>query len=252
MTSEGTPFPVAEAPAVTTDQMVEIDRLMVAELGIELIQMMENAGRHLADLARSRFLAGRPVGKRVVVLAGTGGNGGGALVAARHLHNWGTDARVVVTKQPPSDSVTAHQLEIVQRMGLPVGTNKDLEMTEPPDLVIDGIIGYSLGGAPRGESALLIEWANGQPGPVLALDVPSGLEATTGVALSPAIRATATLTLALPKKGLRVPGVERHVGELYLADISVPSTLYTRVGVDQEVGPIFAGGEIVRLMVGLG
>lgn len=244
--------PADDLAWIDTDQMIEVDRVMIEDLHIELIQMMENAGRHLADLARSRFLAGRPVGKRVVVLAGTGGNGGGALVAARHLHNWGTDARVVVTKQPPSDSVTAHQLEIVQRMGLPVGTNKDLEMTEPPDLVIDGIIGYSLGGAPRGESALLIEWANGQPGPVLALDVPSGLEATTGVALSPAIRATATLTLALPKKGLRVPGVERHVGELYLADISVPSTLYTRVGVDQEVGPIFAGGEIVRLMVGLG
>jgi NAD(P)H-hydrate epimerase len=93
----------------------------------------------------------------------------------------------------------------------------------------------------------LIEWANDQSAPVLALDVPSGLEATTGVALSPAIRATVTLTLALPKKGLRVPGVERHVGELYLADISVPSTLYTRVGLEQEVGPIFAGGGIVRL-----
>ena len=247
MTSEGALFPVVEAPTVTTEQMVEIDRLMVEELGIELIQMMENAGRHLADFARARFLAGRPVGKRVVVLAGTGGNGGGALVAARRLHNWGTDARVVLTKQPPTDSVTAQQLEILQRMKLPVGTTKDLEMMEPPDLVIDGIIGYSLGGAPRGESARLIEWANGQPAPVLALDVPSGLEATTGVALSPVIRATATLTLALPKKGLRVPGVERHVGELYLADISVPSTLYTRVGLEQEVGPIFAGGEIVRL-----
>ena len=247
MTSEGVPFPVVEVPTVTTEQMVEIDRLMVEELGIELIQMMENAGGHLAELARARFLAGWPVGKRVVVLAGTGGNGGGALVAARHLHNWGTDARVVVTKQPPDESVTAHQLEILRRMDLSVGTTEDLELMDPPDLVIDGIIGYSLGGAPRGEAARLIEWANDQSAPVLALDVPSGLEATTGVALSPAIRATATLTLAMPKKGLRVPGVERHVGELYLADISVPSTLYTRVGLEQEVGPIFAGGEIVRL-----
>ncbi len=247
MTSEGALFPVVEAPTVTTEQMAEIDRLMVEELGIELIQMMENAGLHLAGLARARFLAGRPVGKRVVVLAGTGGNGGGALVAARRLHNWGSDARVLVTKQPPTDSVTAHQLEILRRMDLSLGTTKDLEMMEPPDLVIDGIIGYSLGGAPRGEAARLIEWANDQSAPVLALDVPSGLEATTGVALSPAIRAAATLTLALPKKGLRVPGVDRHVGELYLADISVPSTLYARVGLEQEVGPIFAGGEIVRL-----
>ncbi|MGB3564870.1 MAG: NAD(P)H-hydrate epimerase [Thermoanaerobaculia bacterium] len=247
MTSEGALFPVVEAPTVTTEQMVEIDRLMVEELGIELIQMMENAGGHLAGLARARFLAGRPVGKRVVVLAGTGGNGGGALVAARRLHNWGTDARVFVTKQPPADSVTGRQLEILRRMDLPVGTTKDLAAMEPTDLVIDGIIGYSLGGPPTGEAAQLIEWANSQSAPVLALDVPSGLEATTGVALSPAIRATVTLTLALPKKGLRVPGVERHVGELYLADISVPPSLYKRVGIDQEVEPLFAGGEIVRL-----
>jgi NAD(P)H-hydrate epimerase len=247
MTSEGATFPVVEVPTITTEQMVEIDRLMVEELGVELVQMMENAGRHLAFLANARFLAGRPVGKRVVVLAGTGGNGGGALVAARRLHNWGVDTRVFVTKPPLADSVTAHQLQILRRMDLSVGTTEDLGLVEPSELVIDGIIGYSLRGAPRGESARLIEWANNQPAPVLALDVPSGLEATTGVALSPAVRATATLSLALPKAGLRVQGVERHVGELFLADISVPSILYTRVGLEAEVGPIFAGGEIVRL-----
>lgn len=78
-----------ELPYLTTAQMVEVDRAMIQDFGIELIQMMENAGRNLANLGRLRFLGGRPVGKRVVVLAGTGGNGGGALVAARRLHNWG-------------------------------------------------------------------------------------------------------------------------------------------------------------------
>ena len=169
------------------------------------------------------------------------------MVAARRLNIWGTDAHVIVTRQPPTDSATAHQLEILRRMDVPVSTPEVLGSIEPPQLVIDGIIGYSLRGAPRGESARLIEWANDQPAPVLALDTPSGLEATTGVALSPAIRAAATLTLALPKAGLLVPGVERHVGELYLADISVPPSLFTRVGLGGEVGPIFALGEIVRL-----
>jgi len=74
---------------LTTDQMIEVDRAMIEDFKIELIQMMENAGRNLASLARERFLDGDPIGKRVVVLAGTGGNGGGALVAARRLHNWG-------------------------------------------------------------------------------------------------------------------------------------------------------------------
>ena len=93
-------------------------------------------------------------------------------------------------------------------------------------MIVDGVIGYSLKGAPRGAAADLIRWANAQPAPILALDAPSGVDATTGTIFDPAIKATATMTLALPKEGLRTPGVEAHVGELYLADISVPPALY--------------------------
>lgn len=80
--------------------------------------------------------------------------------------------------------------------------------------------------------------------------MPSGLEATTGQAGDPAIRATATLTLALPKTGLRAPGSASYVGELYLADISVPPALYAEPSLDLKVGPIFAEGEVVRLETG--
>jgi NAD(P)H-hydrate epimerase len=101
--------------------------------------------------------------------------------------------------------------------------------TAPPgaDLVVDALIGYSLRDDPTGRAAELIEWANQQPAPVLALDPPSGLDVTTGIAGTPHIQATATLTLALPKVGLLdAPAV----GELYLADISVPAILYQRMG----------------------
>jgi NAD(P)H-hydrate epimerase len=81
----------------------------------------------------------------------------------------------------------------------------------------------------------------------LALDTPSGLDTATGAASDPAITATATMTLALPKKGLRSPGAEACVGELYLADISVPPSLYNRPPLGLKVGPIFATGDIVRL-----
>ncbi|MBV7327185.1 NAD(P)H-hydrate epimerase [Chloroflexi bacterium TSY] len=87
-----------EIPYLTTDQMIEVDRAMIEDYRIELIQMMENAGRNLAHLARDRFFAGDPSGKNVVVLAGTGGNGGGALVCARRLHNYGARVQVFVTK----------------------------------------------------------------------------------------------------------------------------------------------------------
>ncbi|MGQ9850748.1 MAG: NAD(P)H-hydrate epimerase, partial [Aggregatilineaceae bacterium] len=75
-------------PAITTAQMAEVDRLMIEEYGILLIQMMENAGRNLAEQAR-RMLGGDLTDRRIVVLCGAGNNGGGGMVAARHLHNRG-------------------------------------------------------------------------------------------------------------------------------------------------------------------
>ena len=83
-------------PVITTGQMIEVDRAMMEDYGIDLIQMMENAGRSLAYLARHRFLAGDPRSKQVVVLAGPGGTGGGALECARRLHNYGAQVQVVL------------------------------------------------------------------------------------------------------------------------------------------------------------
>jgi NAD(P)H-hydrate epimerase len=77
-------------PFITTQQMVEVDRLMIEAYDIQLIQMMENAGRNLAELGR-RMLGGDVRSKRIAVLCGAGNNGGGGMVAARHLHNWGAD-----------------------------------------------------------------------------------------------------------------------------------------------------------------
>ncbi len=236
-----------DVPYLTTDQMIEVDRAVMEDYRIDLVRMMENAGRNLAHLARERFLGGDPRGRRVVVLAGTGGNGGGTLVAARHLCNHGAAVSVFVTK--PSDDFTpvpGQQLDLLRRMGVTIGSVDDVESVERLDLVLDGVIGYSLQGAPRGEAGTMIRWTNDQAAPVLSLDAPSGVDTTTGTVFEPAIRATATMTLALPKQGLRAPGVETHVGELYLADISVPPELYSKfLGI--EAGPIFARSDIVRL-----
>ncbi|MCI0632581.1 MAG: NAD(P)H-hydrate epimerase [Actinobacteria bacterium] len=234
---EGSGFPSATAssiPAVTEEQMRDVDRLAVEEFDLLLIQMMENAGAHLADLALRRF---QP--EAVAVLCGAGGNGGGGLVAARHLANRGV--RVAVTLDADPDrlgDVPVHQLAMLRRMGVPIGT-------EPiaAELVLDAVIGYSLRGDPRGRAAELIGWAKEQQAPVCSLDVPSGLDATTGDIRDPCVRATATLTLALPKTGLAAaPDV---VGELYLGDISIPRALYAKLGI--EVGPVFASGPILRL-----
>ena len=116
-----------------------------------------------------------------------------------------------------------------------------------PALVVDGIIGYSLKGAPHGPAAQLIRWANAQAAPILALDAPSGVDTSTGVIFDPTIKATATMTVALPKEGLRAPGVEAYVGELYLADISVPPDLYAEPALKLQIGAIFAASDIIRL-----
>jgi len=115
------------------------------------------------------------------------------------------------------------------------------------DLVIDGLIGYSLAGPPHGRAADLIRTANDAGTPVLSLDVPSGLSSTNGTVLEPTVRASATLTLALPKHGLLGEPAREIVGELYLADIGVPPALYVRLGLENP-GPVFAAGDIVRLL----
>ena len=108
-------------PFLTTAQMIEVDRLMIEDYDIDLPRMMENAGRNLAHLARARFLSGDPRGQRVVVLAGAGGNGGGALVCARRLHNYGAQVQVHVTKADAEfTSVAGQQLDILRRMGVPI------------------------------------------------------------------------------------------------------------------------------------
>ena len=136
---------------------------MIEDFKIDLVQMMENAGRNLADLARARFLNGDPQSRKVTALAGTGGNGGGSLVCARWLHNRG--ALVTVFAARPGHEFTpvpAHQLEILRRMQVDVSQAGGLDSAERPELIIDGVIGYSLQGAPRGAAADLIRWANGQ------------------------------------------------------------------------------------------
>ena len=235
-------------PTITTEQMIEVDRAMIEDYHIDLIQMMENAGRSLAQVARYRFLQGNPQGKQIIILAGAGGNGGGALVCARHLFNYGATVTVYTTKADDAfTAIPAHQLNILRQMALPIFAATAVNGAPTAHLIIDGIIGYSLKGAPRGTAKTLINWANQQNSPILALDAPSGIDTTSGKIFNPVIRATATMTLALPKTGLQAKTVAPYVGELYLADISVPAQLYASPQLGVTVGPIFRESEIIRL-----
>jgi len=227
--------------AITTAQMAQVDRLMVEEYGILLIQMMENAGRNLAELARRKL--GGTVNRRVTVLCGAGNNGGGGLVAARHLLNWGADVQVKIAADFRSvKDVPARQWKILQAMGIKDSGMPDLSKV---DLILDALIGYGLVGDPHGLGATWIERINAAGPPVLSLDTPSGLDTTTGNPGNPCVRATATLTLALPKTGLFAPQARSFVGELYLGDISVPPGLYRALNID--VGNLFSRDTILKV-----
>ena len=112
-------------------------------------------------------------------------------------------------------------------------------------MILDALIGYGLRGAPQGVTADLVRAANASSAPVIALDTPSGLDTTTGAFFDPCIRANATLALALPKVGLLAETACAVVGELYVADISVPPRVYAAMGI--EIPDLFAEAEIVRI-----
>src|SRR5262249_50622519 len=116
------------------------------------------------------------------------------------------------------------------------------ELPASADLVIDAVVGYTLQGAPRGNVASLIGWANRCPARVLALDVPSGIDSTSGEAPGESIDADWTMTLALPKLGL----LSERAGEVVLADIGIPRAVYDRLGIAYE-NP-FDGNYLVPLV----
>lgn len=229
-----------EIPALTTEQMVEVDRLMIDDFGIELIQMMENAGRNLAELS-GQMLGHSFSGRSVCVLCGRGNNGGGGMVAARHMHNRGADVHVIRLAGELKD-VPSKQWTILENMGL---QNEPYFELSKADIVLNSLIGYGLQGDPRPEVAVWIEKINASGKPVLALDAPSGLDTTSGTTSRLTVRADATMILALPKVGLMAEAAWPFVGELYLADISVPPELYRQMGL--EVGNIFEQNTIIKI-----
>jgi NAD(P)H-hydrate epimerase len=203
--------------------MQDVDHIAVKDVGLELLQMMENAGRALAWHVRDIRETGT-----VVVAAGNGGNGGGGLACARHLVN--RDVPVKILLDRPSGELTgaaAHQHRILDGMDvLSMNGTHQFSKSEEPGVLVDGLIGYGLSGEVRAPTRDYIYRVNRRSDPIVSLDVPSGIDATTGETLGSAVRPDRTVTLALPKTGLTTIS-----GELFLADIGIPETVYERLGI---------------------
>lgn len=214
--------------AITTDQMREVDRVAMEITGPNIFQMMENAGRNLASLTIEK-LGGGWREARIMILAGTGGNGGGGICAARHLANRGANVRLCLSDEENLGEVPSFQRRIYKYAGGIEISIEELE-TEKPDLIVDALIGYSLRSAPAGNVQKMIGWANLQNSPKLSLDIPSGVDSTTGETPGEFIKADWTMTLAVPKTGL-LPSL---TGELYLADIGIPAETYRSLDIPYQ------------------
>ena len=221
MSSSGLPY-------LTSRQVKEVDALAEERFGISVEWLMEAAGWQVA-----RF-----VGQRAAVVCGVGNNAGDGLAAARHLHRWGRLASVCCIDAGRLHGAAAKELEALRKLGVTVSDDLELEHAE---VIIDAIFGTGLSRAPEGEFAAWIEAINASGKSVVSVDVPSGLDADSGVAYAPCVQANVTITLGLPKPGLlKVP---MHV---LVADIGVPFEAYAAVGV--HVPPdLFAKGELVSL-----
>jgi NAD(P)H-hydrate epimerase len=223
-------------PAVTADEMRAVDRVAVEEVGLQLLQLMENAGRGLSAVVRDRAPA------EVLVVAGNGGNGGGGLACARHLDNHGVDVRVCLDRSRNDvTGTTATQLGILEAMDVPVDTTSDdLPELGAADVVVDALVGYGLDGPLRGSASAIVEAIDLSAFTTVSLDVPSGIDATTGTQPGPAVSADHVATLALPKTGLSGYG-----GQLTLLDIGIPAVVYERL--DIEYTNPFRGSDTVEL-----
>ena len=189
--------------------MRSLDQEAWRRYGIPGIVLMENAGLSVVHYLLERFWDARPSGRKVLILAGPGNNGGDGLVVGRHLYNRGAGVEILLTAAPDSyQGDAAVNLKIVSAAGIPHwvfdadGCSRLAGALDRADLVVDALFGTGFRGLPQEPLASLIGMVNASGKPVLAVDLPSGMEADTGVVAGACIKADLTVTLGLPKLGL--------------------------------------------------
>lgn len=221
--------PDKKCVVMSRDEVRAFDAWAINTLGIPGVVLMENAGRSCAGLIKDKL--DDIAGAKVCIFCGTGNNGGDGYVIARHLINSGIQVAVVVCGDRDKIKGDAKiNLDILERMGRPVElldpTDRDIagkveRLCTGAGVIVDGVFGTGLRGQLSAEYIRLIESINACNGPILAVDIPSGLDCDTGEPLGDAIRAAWTVTFVAVKKGFISAHVSQYTGELFVASIGI-------------------------------
>lgn len=194
---------------ISSKKMALVDNLATEKYKISVLQMMENAGKNVARFVYDRF---HP--KKVVVVYGKGNNGGGGLVAARHLRIIGSNVVLIEAEQDNNKNVQK-QLKILSRMGV-----KRVKKIPKADVIIDALLGYNIKGKPRPRYAKLIREINKRDCMIVAIDIPSGIHPNYGKIFKPYVKADHILTLAWPKKGVK------GLDNLSMVNLGIPKKVF--------------------------
>ncbi len=233
---------------LTPERMAKYDEYAIKTWGIPSAVLMENAGRNMYRIIKERYLLGK---QRLAVFCGRGNNGGDGFVIARYAHKDGYRVRVfLLCRKQDLKGDAALNMSLYTSLGgetIEVENNIDQVKrgTQHADVIVDAIFGTGLSKNVKGKEKTVIEEINQSGKPVMAVDIPSGIDGKTGMPLGCAIKATHTFTFAYPKLGqILCPGAY-HTGKLTVIDISIPSLIEKKLGFDGHV----VDGAMVRALL---
>lgn len=218
---------------VTAAEMAEMDRRTIEEIGVSGMVLMENAGREVVAVVRE--IVGEVRHKKIAIFCGKGNNGGDGYVVARYLSDAGARVACYLLgehKDVKGDAAT--NLKALERLGVKVNEAKGAEHIKSArgaHLVVDGLLGTGVSGPLRGFIGDVVEEINAMQAPVVAIDLPTGVESDTGAVPGACVKATTTVTMACKKRGLVFSPGREHAGQIRVVDIGIPSRVMRESGV---------------------
>jgi NAD(P)H-hydrate epimerase len=224
-------------PALTREQSRQVDRIAMDEYGFSGLVLMENAGRGIAEALIDQLSTDPQPPRPVLIACGKGNNAGDGFVIARHLAIRGYACRVALWSEPKElRGDAAANFAIIEKMRLPIEMFADrhdsqglARALDESGWVVDALLGTGVKGSPRPPLDAVIDQLNAADHPILAVDLPSGLDCDTGRPSEHTIRARVTCTMVTPKVGFTAESAADHIGQVQVISIGTPSEIVERI-----------------------